>query len=1307
MIIDGAMGTVIQQYKLEEEDFRKPAKFDGDDNWCAGFEVQIPALAKPLQIASLGLYSSAIGFWVDRAGIGSGALVIISRFRRHVLTAFRWQSREKNPKDLKGNNDLLSLTRPEVINEIHRRYFEAGADFVETNTFSGTTVAQADYAFEHLVYEINYKSALLAKKAAMEVEKATGVRKFCAGAIGPTNRTLSISPKVENAGFRNITFQELVTAYGEQVKALVEGGCDVLFVETIFDTLNAKAALFAIDVFFEEYGIKMPIVISGTIVDMSGRTLSGQTTEAFWVSVRHANPFCVGLNCALGPDQMRPFMQRMSNCATCYTHAYPNAGLPNAMGGYDLTPKDMAPMLQAWAKDGLVNLVGGCCGTTPDHIKAIADSMVGIKPSRVRPNPPNVMRLSGLEDMTVTKQSVFQNIGERCNVAGSIRFKKMIVANDWAKAAEVAQKQVEDGAQLLDVNFDDGMLDGEDCMRKFCNLIATEPEIAKIPIVIDSSKFHICIAGLECLQGKCIVNSISLKVGEEQFIKDAKLVKRYGAAVIVMAFDEDGQAAGCEDKVRICQRAFKILTEKVGFNPVDIIFDLNILTICTGLEEHNNYGIDFIKATKIIKDTCEGAKISGGLSNLSFSFRGLEVIREAMHSVFLYHAIKNGMDMAIVNAGNLPIYDDIEPELREMCEAAVLNKSPDATEKLLDRAEAEKTRIEAEKAGGGGGAVAKKAAEWRSLPVKERLIHSLIKGLDAFIDEDVEEARLDTVAYPAPLNIIEGPLMEGMNTIGDLFGAGKMFLPQVIKSARVMKKAVAHLTPFMEAEKARKLLENPDMAATKPGCVLMATVKGDVHDIGKNIVGVVLGCNNYEIVDIGVMCSCETILDKAIECNADVIGLSGLITPSLDEMVTVAKEMTRRGMKLPVMIGGATTSRMHTAVKIEPCYSAAPVVHVLDASRAVAVVSSLLDGELKDDFAADTRELYSEMREEHYASLEERKFLSLSKIRDMPLKTSWKDRAQMPVKPSFLGKRCYKNVPLEDLLPYIDWNPFFAVWQLRGKYPNRGYPKIFEDATVGAEARKVYDEAQAMLKKIVGGRKLQANGIVAFYPANAVGDDIEVYESDETRGTTIATLCTLRQQELREEQSEYLAMSDFIAPKGSGVADYIGLFACTAGIGMDKLIAEYEAAQDDYGKIMAQALGDRLAEAFAEKLHREVRTTEWAYAPNEEMSPEDMLKVQYQGIRPAPGYPSQPDHTEKATMWELLKATDLANIELTESLAMLPAASVSGLYFANPESKYFAVGKICKDQVEDYAARKKMSLDECERWLAPILGYDR
>jgi len=1252
MVIDGAMGTVIQQYKLQEEDFRATASFAGDDKWND------------------------------------------DKFKDHA-------------KELKGNNDLLSLTRPDVINEIHQRYFAAGADFCETNTFSGTTVAQADYALEHLVYEINYKSAKLAKMAAMQVEKDTGIRKFVAGAIGPTNRTLSISPKVENAAFRNITFKELVTAYKEQTHALVEGGCDLIFVETIFDTLNAKAALFALDEYYEEYGIKtsqMPVVISGTIVDMSGRTLSGQTTEAFWVSVRHAQPICVGLNCALGPDQMRPFMTRLSNCATCFTHAYPNAGLPNAMGGYDLSPADMAPKLRQWAMDGLVNMVGGCCGTTPDHIKAIADAVKDVKPSRTIPEHPNHMRLSGLEDLTLTPDSVFQNIGERCNVAGSIRFKKLIVANDWGKAAEIAQKQVEDGAQLLDINFDDGMLDGEDCMRKFCNLIATEPEIAKIPMVVDSSKFHICVAGLECLQGKCIVNSISLKVGEAEFKSQAKLIKRYGAAVIVMAFDEEGQAADCEAKVRICQRAYKMLVEEVNFNPVDIVFDLNILTICTGLEEHNNYGVDFIKATKIIKDTCPGAKISGGLSNLSFSFRGLEVIREAMHSVFLYHAIKNGMDMAIVNAGNLPIYDDIDPALREMCESAVLNTSGEATEKLLERAEQEKERIAAIKAGGGDGGAKKAAAEWRSAPVKERLIHALLKGIDEFIEADTEEARSDKDAYPAPLQIIEGPLMEGMNIIGDLFGAGKMFLPQVIKSARVMKKAVAYLTPFMEEEKARKLAENPDLAQKKTGCVLMATVKGDVHDIGKNIVGVVLGCNNYNVVDMGVMCPCHDILDKAAEVGADVIGLSGLITPSLDEMVTVAKEMQRRNLKVPLLIGGATTSRMHTAVKIEPCYANAPVMHVLDASRAVAVVSSLLDDNLKDDFAAETRELYEEMREEHYASLEERKFKSLAQARGMALRTEWKGRA--PAKPSFLGKRKYANVPLEELLPYIDWNPFFAVWQLRGKYPNRGYPRIFEDETVGAEAKKVFDDAQKMLKSICDGRKLQANAVAAFYPANAVGDDIEVYE-DDTRTKVLETLCTLRQQELREEQGEYLAMSDFIAPKESGVADYIGLFAVTAGIGMDKLLAAHEEKNDDYGKIMAQALGDRLAEALAEKLHRDVRVSEWGYSADEQMDAEDMLKVKYQGIRPAPGYPSQPDHTEKDKMWKLLQAQDLASIELTESMAMLPAASVSGLYFANPESKYFAVGKIQKDQVTDYAARKQMDLETCERWLAPMLGYDR
>lgn len=1099
---------------------------------------------------------------------------------------------------------------------------------------------------------------------------------------------------------------ELVGAYKDQVKGLVDGGCDMLFVETIFDTLNAKAALFAIDVFFEEYEVDMPVVISGTIVDMSGRTLSGQTTEAFWISVAHANPLCVGLNCALGPDQMRPFMTRLANCATCYTHAYPNAGLPNAMGGYDLKPKDMAPHLKAWAQDGLVNMVGGCCGTTPDHIKAIAEAVADVKPARKLPDMPNHMKLSGLEPFTINPESVFANIGERCNVAGSIRFKKMVVANDWGKAAEVAQNQVESGAQLLDVNFDDGMLDGEDCMRKFCNLIATEPEIAKIPVVVDSSKFNVCVGGLECLQGKCLFNSISMKVGEEEFIRQAKLVKRYGAAVIVMAFDEEGQAATCEDKVRICKRAFDIMVgPKVKFNPVDIVFDLNILTICTGLEEHNNYGIDFINATKEVKKLCPGCKISGGLSNLSFSFRGLETIREAMHSVFLYHAIQAGMDMAIVNAGALPIYDDIDPEIRRLCEDAVLNRNDNATEAMLELAEKEKTRIQILKDGGIDVKAVKAAAEWRSRPVKERLIHALLKGIDEFVVADTEEARCDTASFPTPLQIIEGPLMEGMNIIGDLFGAGKMFLPQVIKSARVMKKAVAHLTPFMEEEKAAKLLANPEMLQKKTGKILIATVKGDVHDIGKNIVGVVLGCNNYDVVDIGVMCSCEKILDAAIAEEADVLGLSGLITPSLDEMVTVAKEMKKRGMKIPLLIGGATTSRMHTAVKIEPCYDY-PVMHVLDASRAVAVVSSLLDADLADDFHTDTKELYQEMREEHYASLEERKFLTLPQCRAKAMKVDWKNRMSAPVKPSFLGRRQYNKVPLEDLIPFIDWNPFFAVWQLRGKYPNRGYPKIFEDETVGVEAKKVFDDAQKMLKTLVAGRKLEANGVVAFYPANSVGDDIEVYE-DEERTTVKQVLHTIRQQELREEQTEYLAMSDFIAPKGSGVKDYIGLFAVTAGIGMDKLLKSYEDANDDYSKIMAQALGDRLAEAFAEKLHLDVRVKDWGYAATEGLSPEDLIKVKYDGIRPAPGYPSQPDHTEKEQMWDLLSAKDLASIELTESLAMLPAASVSGLYFANPESKYFAVGKITKEQVTDYAGRKKMDFDTCERWLAPMLGYDR
>ena len=1227
MIIDGAMGTTIQQYRLKEEDFR------GD-------------LFKDVQ------------------------------------------------KDLKGNNDLLSLTRPDVIEEIHLNYFKAGADICETNTFSGTCIAQADYGLEAQAYEINRKSAELCRKAADAVTAEDPSRpRYVAGALGPTNRTASISPSVEDPGARNVTFNELVDAYLEQVRGLVDGGADILLVETIFDTLNCKAALYAIDMFYEKTGHeRLPLMISGTITDASGRTLSGQTTEAFYTSVMHAKPLSIGLNCALGAKDMRPYLVRLSNIAECFVSAYPNAGLPNAMGGYDEKPEAMYDDLHEFATAGLLNFAGGCCGTTPPHIEAIARACEGVKPREPRA-PFGEMRLSGLEMLQWTKELNFVNVGERCNIAGSRRFKRMILNDKYEDAVAVALKQVEEGAQVLDINMDDGLLDGASAMRKFLNLIQSDPDICKVPIMVDSSKFHIIEAGLQCVQGKCIVNSISLKGGEEEFIKQAKTVLRYGAAVVVMAFDEEGQAATKEDKIRICQRAYKILVETVGFPCHDIIFDPNILTICTGMEEHNNYGVDFIEATRIIKETCPGSKISGGLSNLSFSFRGLEEIRESIHSVFLFHAIKAGMDMGIVNAGALILYDDIDKELLLMVQQAVLNTNPDATEKLLEYAEKVKQS-------GSTAKDPKKALAWRSLPVRERLTHALVKGIVEFIVEDAEEARLE---MDMPLHVIEGPLMDGMGVVGDLFGAGKMFLPQVIKSARVMKKAVAHLIPFMEEEKRLAAAKSGgEQAASHAGTVVLATVKGDVHDIGKNIVGVVLGCNNFNVIDLGVMCPTDKILAAAEEHNADIIGLSGLITPSLDEMVTVAKEMNRRELKIPLLIGGATTSKMHTAVKVAPHYNQ-PTIHVLDASRSVVVCSTLLDEDNKDEYALEFKEEYEEMREEYFDGLQERRYVSLETARNNKLILDW--ASFEAVKPTFIGTRSFRKVPLQELVEFIDWNPFFQVWELRGKYPNRNYPKIFNDETVGPEAKKVFEEAQALLQEIIDGELIEARGIAAFYPANTEGDDIVLYK-DESRTEELTRLHSLRQQAENDDGDDpYIAMSDFIAPVSSGKADYIGMFAVSAGFGAMELVMKYKEDHDDYKAIMVQALADRLAEAYAEKMHKEIRESMWGYTSDENMTTEDLIKVKYEGIRPAPGYPSQPDHTEKRTMWDLMKVMEETNIELSEHLAMMPAASVSALCFANKDSRYFAVGKIGKDQVEDYAARKGMSVDDTERWLGSVLNY--
>uniref|UniRef100_A0ABI7XGW0 Methionine synthase n=1 Tax=Felis catus TaxID=9685 RepID=A0ABI7XGW0_FELCA len=1153
---------------------------------------------------------------------------------------FRGHEFKDHAKPLKGNNDILSVTQPNVIYQIHKDYLLAGADIIETNTFSSTNVAQADYGLEHLAYRMNKCSAAVARKAAEEVSLQTGIKRFVAGALGPTNKTLSVSPSVEKPDYRNITFDELVEAYKEQAQGLLDGGVDILLIETIFDTANAKAALFALQQLFEEEYSPRPIFISGTIIDKSGRTLSGQTGEAFVISVSHADPLCIGLNCALGAAEMRPFIETIGKCTTAYVLCYPNAGLPNTFGDYDETPHMMAMQLKGFAVDGLVNIVGGCCGTTPDHIREIAEAVKNCKP---RVPPATVfeqhMLLSGLEPFRIGPYTNFVNIGERCNVAGSRRFAKLIMAGNYEEALSVAKVQVEMGAQVLDINMDDGMLDGTSAMARFCNFIASEPDIAKVPLCIDSSNFAVIEAGLKCCQGKCIVNSISLKEGEGDFLEKARKIKKFGAAVVVMAFDEEGQ------------------------------------------------------------ETLPGARVSGGLSNLSFSFRGMEAIREAMHGVFLYHAIKFGMDMGIVNAGSLPVYDDIHKELLQLCEDLIWNKDPEATEKLLRYAQTH----------GKGGKKVVQTDEWRNGPIEERLEYALVKGIEKHIIEDTEEARLNQEKYPRPLNIIEGPLMNGMKVVGDLFGAGKMFLPQVIKSARVMKKAVGHLIPFMEKEREENKTHAGIEEEEDPyqGTIVLATVKGDVHDIGKNIVGVVLGCNNFRVIDLGVMTPCDKILKAAVEHKADIIGLSGLITPSLDEMIFVAKEMERLAIKIPLLIGGATTSRTHTAVKIAPRYSA-PVIHVLDASKSVVVCSQLLDENLKDEYFEEILEEYEEIRQDHYESLRERRYLTLSQARKNGFHMDWLSEAP-PVKPTFLGTRVFEDYDLWKLVAYIDWKPFFDVWQLRGKYPNRNFPKIFKDKTVGEEARKVYDDAQTMLTALIGQKKLRARGVIGFWPAQSVGDDIHLYAegAEPQAAEPIATFHGLRQQAEKDAASAdpYYCLSDFIAPLHSGVRDYLGLFA-VACFGVEELSRAYERECDDYSSIMVKALGDRLAEAFAEELHERVRRELWAYHSHEQLDAADLRRLRYEGIRPAPGYPSQPDHTEKLTMWKLADVERCTGIRLTESLAMTPASAVSGLYFSNLKSKYFAVGKISKDQIEDYALRKNMSVADVEKWLGPILGYD-
>lgn len=1209
MVLDGGMGTMIQSYRLEEEDYR----------------------------------GSRFADW---------------------------------PCDLKGNNDLLVLSKPDVIREIHDAYLAAGADILETNTFNATSIAMADYQMESLSAEINYEAARLARACADAWTAKTPDRpRYVAGVLGPTNRTCSISPDVNDPAYRNVTFNQLVEAYRESTRALVEGGSDIIMIETVFDTLNAKAAIYAVQTEMEALGVTLPLMISGTITDASGRTLSGQTTEAFYNSLRHAEPLSFGLNCALGPDELRQYVAVLSRIAEGYVTAHPNAGLPNAFGEYDLDAELMAQQIGEWATSGFLNIIGGCCGTTPKHIAAMVAAVEGVAP-RPLPTIPVACRLSGLEPLNITAESLFVNVGERTNVTGSAKFKRLIKEEKYNEALEVALQQVQSGAQIIDINMDEGMLDAEAAMVRFLNLIAGEPDIARVPIMIDSSKWEVIEKGLQCIQGKGIVNSISMKEGEAAFIHHARQVRRYGAAMVVMAFDEVGQADTRARKIEICRRAYHILTEQVGFPPEDIIFDPNIFAVATGIDEHNNYAMDFIGACEDIKRELPHAMISGGVSNVSFSFRGNDPVREAIHAVFLYYAIRNGMDMGIVNAGQLAIYDDLPTELREAVEDVILNRRDDGTERLL--ALAEKYR-----GGKSDGAQEKQLAEWRSWDVVKRLEYSLVKGITEFIEQDTEEARQQV---PRPIEVIEGPLMSGMNVVGDLFGEGKMFLPQVVKSARVMKQAVAYLEPFIEASKE---------AGRSNGKIVLATVKGDVHDIGKNIVGVVLQCNNYEIVDLGVMVPGEKILKTAREVNADIIGLSGLITPSLDEMVNMAKEMERQGFTLPLLIGGATTSKAHTAVKIEQHYSG-PTVYVQNASRTVGVVSSLLSATLKDDFVARTRKEYETVRIQHARKKPRMPPVSLQTARDNATSIDWESYS--PPVPHRLGVS-QVEASIATLRHYIDWTPFFMTWSLAGKYP-----RILEDEVVGEEAQRLFADANAMLDRLSEQSLLKPRGVVGIFPANRVGDDIHLY-SDERRDEVLCVSHHLRQQTEKTDFANY-CLADFVAPKTSGKADYLGAFAVTGGLEEDALAEAYDRQHDDYNKIMVKALADRLAEAFAEYLHERVRKVIWGFAPNENLSNEELIRENYQGIRPAPGYPACPEHTEKAAIWRLLAVEAQTGMKLTESYAMWPGAAVSGWYFSHPDSRYFAVAQIQRDQVEDYAARKGMSVTEVERWLAPNLGYD-
>ncbi len=1211
LILDGAMGTMIQGYKLDEAGYRGEA------------------------------------------------------FKNH-------------PHDLKGNNDALSISQPDIIEEIHRKYLGAGADIIETNTFNSNVFSMADYHFEDKVYELNLASAKVARRAADAFRGKTPYKpRFVAGAIGPTNKTCSISPNVNDPSFRGATFDQVVAGYEEQIRGLVDGGVDVLLIETVFDTLNCKAAIYAAFEFFDKTGKKLPLMISGTITDRSGRTLSGQTAEAFWNSVSHAGLLSVGLNCALGAKEMRPYVEELSRLADCFVSCYPNAGLPNQFGEYDESPESMAAILDEFANSGLVNILGGCCGTTPAHIAKIAEAAARHKPRQIPVVTPYT-RLSGLEPLTLRPDSNFTNIGERANITGSPKFSKAILAGNYDEGLRIAKQQIESGAFIIDVNMDEGMLDSEAAMTKFLHLVVSEPDISRVPIMVDSSKWSVIEAGLKCLQGKCIVNSISLKEGPELFKQKARQVRRFGAAAVVMAFDETGQADTAERKVAICSRAYKILTEEEGFAPQDIFFDPNVLTIATGIEEHNNYAVEFIEACRELKKRFPLTHSIGGISNLSFSFRGVNVIREAMHAVFLYHAIRAGLDTGIVNPGLLIVYEEIPKDLLEIIEDAVLNRHPDATERLLKYSEGLQKSADGPK-------TEKKEAEWRKKPVEERLSHALVNGITDFIEQDLEEIR---PRYPKALNIIEGPLMNGMKIVGDLFGEGKMFLPQVVKSARVMKKAVNHLTPYMLKEK--------DGSSRSAGKILMATVKGDVHDIGKNIVGVVLGCNNYEVIDLGVMVPLEKILEEAARQQVDVIGLSGLITPSLDEMIYVASEMQRRKLTTPLLIGGATTSAVHTAVKIDPAYGG-PVIHVTDASRSTGVVGKLMNPESRPQYIETKKSEYEQARRDHASKI--------SKVVYLPIADARKNKFTLDgtkgaiSKPSFFGLKTFEHYPLAELRSYIDWSPFFHTWELRGRYP-----EIFSEGAVGKEARTLFEDAQKLLDQIIREKWLTARAVIGLFPAASVGDDVKLY-TDDTRKITLAVFHMLRQQAQKMDGQPNLCLSDFIASKESGLADYLGGFACTAGIGIDEPVARFEKAGDDYNAIMLKALADRLAEAFAERLHERVRKEFWGYAADEKKTNEDLIRCAYQGIRPAPGYPACPEHTEKKILFELLSAEKNSGIALTDSFAMTPASSVSGFYFARPQSRYFDVGKLAKDQVEDYARRKNMPLETIEKWLSPYLTY--